>query len=54
MKDKINTYLAVLLITIAGAGASMLIVHIAYSDSLYSVASSDSTYNALQQSILAN
>lgn len=29
MKDKINTYFAVLLITIAGAGATVLIVHVA-------------------------
>lgn len=32
MKDKINAYFAVLLITIAGAGAASLIVHIAFAD----------------------
>lgn len=32
MKDKINSYFAVLLITIAGAGASMIIIHVAYAN----------------------
>ncbi len=34
MKDKINSYFAVLLVTIAGSGATLLIVHIANSDTL--------------------
>lgn len=29
MKDKINTYFAVLLVTIAGAGAALVIIHVA-------------------------
>lgn len=32
MKEKINSYFAILLITIAGAGASMIIIHVAYAD----------------------
>ena len=32
MKDRINTYFAMLLITIAGAGASLLIIHVAYAN----------------------
>jgi hypothetical protein len=31
MKDRINSYFAILLITIAGAGATMIIIHVAYS-----------------------
>ncbi len=38
MTEKINTYFAVLLITIAGAGASLLIIHVANADlSMYAV-----------------
>ncbi|MDO8566990.1 MAG: hypothetical protein Q7R58_02460 [bacterium] len=33
MKDTINTYFATLLITIAGAGATLLIVHVALANS---------------------
>jgi hypothetical protein len=29
---KINSYFAVLLVTIAGAGAALLIIHVAYSN----------------------
>jgi hypothetical protein len=52
MKDKINTYLAVLLITIAGSGAAMLIVHIAYSDTSSFALGSEAEFAQLQQSIL--
>jgi hypothetical protein len=34
MKNKINSYFAALLVTIAGAGATLLIVHIATTDTL--------------------
>lgn len=33
MKDRINSYFAVLLITIAGAAAALLIIHVAYANS---------------------
>ncbi|HUY62492.1 MAG TPA: hypothetical protein VMV50_01715 [Candidatus Paceibacterota bacterium] len=29
MKEKINTYFAILIITVAGAGASLIIIHTA-------------------------
>lgn len=32
MKDRINSYAAVLLVTIAGAGATLLIVHVAFAN----------------------
>lgn len=32
MKDKVNAYLAVLLITVIGGGATLLIIHIVNSD----------------------
>ncbi|MFA5942683.1 MAG: hypothetical protein WC798_03370 [Candidatus Paceibacterota bacterium] len=32
MKDKINAYFAILLITIFGAGATLLIVRVAYAN----------------------
>jgi hypothetical protein len=34
LKQKVNSYFAVLLITIAGAGATSVIVHVAYSDTI--------------------
>lgn len=37
MKDKINSYFAVLLITIAGAAATLLIMHIANSRTLVTI-----------------
>ncbi len=30
MKDRINTYVAILLVTIIGSGASLLIIRVAY------------------------
>ncbi len=33
MKNTINTYFAILLVTIAGAGAALLIVHVALANS---------------------
>lgn len=32
MKEKINTYFAILIITITGAGAALLIIHVANTD----------------------
>ncbi len=51
MKDKINTYFAILLITIAGASATMIIVHVSYSNML-SATGSEAQYAALERSIL--
>ncbi|MDE1919472.1 MAG: hypothetical protein KGH56_03465 [Patescibacteria group bacterium] len=53
MKNTINSYFAILLITIAGAGATWLIVHVATANALTTtVGGSESDYSALQQSIL--
>ncbi len=32
MKDKINFYFAILILTVVGAGASLLIIHVAYAN----------------------
>jgi len=53
MKDRINSYIAVLLITIAGGGAALLIVHIATTDIVITaIQGTEGSYAALQQSIL--
>jgi hypothetical protein len=53
MKETINTYFATLIITIFGAGAALLIVHLASSDTLAaSFNNNEASYSALQQSIL--
>lgn len=53
MKEKINSYFAVLLITIAGAGATLLIVHIANTgDSYMASVGNNSATASLQKSIL--
>jgi len=55
MKATINTYFATLLVTIAGAGATLLIVHIATADAVDSaMQGTEGSYAALQQSILKN
>jgi len=55
MKEKINAYFAVLLVTIAGSGAALLIVHIATTDVLVAAArDTEANYAALRQSILNN
>jgi hypothetical protein len=52
MKYKINSYLAILLITIAGAGAALLLMHVATSDTFAATFSSGATkYDKLQKSI---
>lgn len=52
MKSKVNSYLAILLITIAGAGAALLLVHVATSNTFAATFSSGVTkYNELQKSI---
>lgn len=53
MKDKINTYFAVLLVTIAGASATWIIVNVAVTDTLAAtVNGSEVQYVMLQKSIL--
>jgi len=53
MKYRINAYFSVLLITIAGAGAALLIIHVAYNNSFNIMLSGNGTYYAsLQQSLL--
>ena len=56
MKDRINTYIAALLITIAGSGAALIIVHVATTD-IITVALQKgqvNNYASLQRSILEN
>ena len=48
MKEKINSYFAVLIITIAGAGATMLIVHVANADTAYLVLGNEAQYSVPQ------
>lgn len=53
MKERINTYLAVLFITIAGSGAALLIIHVATDNMLAkNVQGNEANYLLLQQSIL--
>ncbi|MCR4333556.1 MAG: hypothetical protein NUV60_00840 [Patescibacteria group bacterium] len=53
MKDKMNTYIAILLVTIAGSGAALIIVHVATTDVITTaLRGSESNYASLQQSIL--
>lgn len=53
MKEKINSYFAVLLVTIAGAGATLLIVHVANTgDSYIASVSSNPGAASLQKSLL--
>ena len=55
MKDRINSYFAILLITIAGAGATLIIVHVANTTRLGKIVNgSEANYAPLQQSILKN
>lgn len=55
MKDRVNTYLAMLLITIAGAGAAWLIVHISVAKTLeVKTGYNEASYSELKESILKN
>lgn len=51
MKDTINTYLAVIIIVIAGAGAAWFITRLAVSDTPL-IKDSQESYSALKESIL--
>lgn len=55
MKYKLNAYFAVLLVTIVGGGAALIVVHIG-TDAVIetTVAGNQASYAALQQSILKN
>ena len=44
MKEKINAYFAVLLITVFGAGAASIIVHVANTDPMTSMSGYEGTY----------
>lgn len=54
MKSSVNFYIALLLITVAGAGATLLIVDVATTDVVTKVlrSNNDAKYASLQQSIL--
>ncbi|MBI2025667.1 hypothetical protein HYT04_02695 [Candidatus Kaiserbacteria bacterium] len=52
MKDRINTYFSILLITLAGAVAAWLIVHISDGNVTVIDAGSEASYSALKESIL--
>lgn len=55
MKEKVNTYLAILFITIAGSGAALLIIHVATDNMLtQNVQGNEANYFLLQQSILTS
>lgn len=49
MKDRINSYFAILLITIAGAGAALLIIRVAYANTFNIVTIGDSGLNSGSQ-----
>ncbi len=53
MKEKINSYIAILLIVVAATGATMIIVHVVTASTFtFIVGNSESDYAPLQQSIL--
>ncbi len=53
MKNRINTYFAVLLITIAGASAAWLIVHISIAKTpVVDTGYNEASYSELKESIL--
>lgn len=55
MKFKLNSYFAVLLVTIIGSGAAFIVVHIGTTDVIATTfGGSEADYAALQQSILRN
>lgn len=52
MKNMVNTYFAALIITIAGAFATLIIINIAGEDTFANFKGSEAVYTELQQSIL--
>lgn len=54
MKDRVNTYFAVLLITIAGAGAALLIIHISVAKTPnVETGYNEASYSKLKESIFS-
>jgi len=48
MKEKINSYFAILIITIMGSGAALIIIHVAYDNAFYYITTnSAANYTAL-------
>lgn len=52
MKDRVNTYFAILLITIAGAAAAWVIIRIATLRTTTVTPDSEASYSQLKESIL--
>jgi hypothetical protein len=52
MRGRVNSYLAILLVTVVGAGAAIIIVRVANSDVSAITGGSEASYASLQQSIL--
>jgi len=52
MKSRVNSYLAALFITVAGAGAAMLVIRIADADASHFIARNDASHALLKQSLL--
>lgn len=53
MKTTLNSYIAILLITIAGAGATFVIVHVATTDTLAAtINGNEANYASLERNIL--
>ncbi|MEK7145085.1 MAG: hypothetical protein AAB794_04515 [Patescibacteria group bacterium] len=55
MKYTLNSYLAILLVTIIGSGAALIVVHVGTDDVIATTfVGNEANYAALQQSILEN
>lgn len=53
MKERVNTYIAILLVTIAGSGAALIIVRVATNDIITETfRGNEANYAALRQSII--
>ena len=53
MKERINTYFAILIIIIAGSGAAWIIIHVGTANTFFPVVGgSEASYGTLQKSIL--
>ncbi|MHB1162915.1 MAG: hypothetical protein ACYCZZ_00065 [Minisyncoccota bacterium] len=52
MKERINAYFAVLIITIAGSGAAMIIIHVANADTSAFAAEIQTSNTSTQHALL--
>jgi len=52
MKDRINSYFAILLVTIAGSVATLIIIRVVYDANTFFLIGGEENYASLQQSIL--